>query len=401
MEKKQLLNGLNLTLLQISSFASIPAVMLGFMLAREYGGVSAIMSIIIGNILLFILAVPLGIKSTINRKTTAEEVEVVLGKFGTKISSLGLSVMLIGWFAVNLRILVQALSNILCKDCFLNEITITLGVGILIILLVINGINALKFFSKLAVPLFIITMGNALISSFNNSIIPTIEINNNILQIKAILLIIAAPFGMIFDLPTYYRFSKSKKDSVLSIAIVFIIALSVVEILGVIIASLNQNQENIINVLTLNQSLLFLVVNTLFILITGIAVNNGNLYVSSINSGAFLSKVSLEKRIILFGIIGTGLSFFDVLANFDKLLNGIMIIISSLMALIFLSALNAKKQFNNSKALYAVLISSLLGFLSFFGLIHIVECSYLESAVLTIIIYSILEKVKIRGVKNA
>jgi purine-cytosine permease-like protein len=389
-EESNKYNFFDLTSIVMSGVISTPALMIGFLLTKNQGFASSIIAIIIGNSILALIAIPIALASQKSKKNSSEMTEQFLGPYGAKLSACSLMLVLSGWFAINLRIVADLVSN---KD---NYILINLLLGLAICIFVIGGIDRIKSIGKYVIILFAVSVTITFLSKLEtatNTNLNISNLNSNLMNKEALLIIIASSFAVIFDLPTYHRFSKSKKDSIISIILGFI-GIIIVETLGASL-SLISDAENISKLFMSVDNKLFYMINITFILIAGFSVSSSNLYVAAANLNIVTPNIVLSKRITCIGSFSILLSFFDIMGNFSLFLNAMMILLASITSLLFLNCLNRDRNKENetiAAALFSIFIGLLIGFLSLTKTIELFDCAFIEAAITTGIIYKAILK---------
>ena len=386
-----------LTMIQIGAFASIPPIMVGYILARQHGLYNSIINIVLGNIVILLISLPIGMKAACENKTTTNQVALILGGKGNIISMFGLVVLLTGWFAINLNLISKTICNVIhlyisdnigCLSSYIN-----LVIGIIIMYIVTHGITALKKFSKISAILFFVTVVCALVNAIiqnGTSGFLNIEFNsNNLIIADALFLIIACPIGMVFDLPTFHRFAYSKLHSCFSNILIFLFFLPLVEIIGALLYVLS-NQADIISFF-INPAIdrYLLIWNVIFIFFSVCSINNVNLYVSAVNSETIFKRLNFKYRTYLIGSIATLLSLLEVVDNFDKFLHKIAIVISSVLSLLFLRSVTAKAV-NMKTANIAVSFGILIGILTSTLITFKFNYPYINAGLCTIVCYLII-----------
>ncbi len=379
---------IKLSLIQVSGYVSLPALMIGFMLCQNYGFGTACSSIVVANLLLALLAIPIANNALIHRQTSSERVEFLFGKNAGKISSLALALALVGWFAIN----VEAASKTLPSSIYNNIL-----IGGFITLAVSYGIESLRKIASLIVPIFGFAVLSSLILLLEGS---AISLSIALPSINAVMIAFAAPFTILFDLPTYYRFAKSKFDSIASIVISLFIIMSALQFVGCLFCIIANGQGDIVSTLVNLESSELSALNIASIVLGTIIVNNCNLYSASANLNVLLPKLSFKTHVLLLGIIGTILSYFQLMENLAVTLDAITVLIASITSLLILEAVLRTKLKNG---LFAILFGSFVGILCVTGIIKIPISAFIISGFssLTIAAISLLIKGKKYDLQNA
>ena len=381
-----------LSVLQIGAFASIPPIMVGYMLATQYGVYQSIFNIIIGNFIVFLLSIPIGIQASKDRQTSAAQVQDVLGFKGNKITILGLLILLIGWFALNINLIGKAILDItniyLSYDIYSLSPLFNIVIGSFIIYIVSRGITVLKNFTKAFVILFFVTIVVNLFAQLTLNTTKVVDYGSYSIVIPALLFVVACPIGQIFDLPTFHRFAKSKRSSITSNALVFLIFLPLVEITGSLLYMCS-NSSNIISSL-IDQSLpsYVLIWNAIFITVSVCSIDNINLYVLAVNTEVLMPRIAFKYRAYIIGLVAVLFSLTNVLDNFMGLLNNIVVVIASILALLIVRALTSLPV-NTRVANIALLIGIVIGFLNNL-ILPSYNFPYVSASISTVFFYLIL-----------
>jgi purine-cytosine permease-like protein len=381
---------IKLSLIQVSGYVSLPALMIGFILCQNYGFSTALSSIIIANLLLSLLAIPIANNALLHRQTSAERVEFLFGKNAGKISSLALALALVGWFAINL----EAASKTLPNNIYNN-----LLMGGFITFAVSYGIESLRRIANFIVPIF----GCAILASLSFLLKDeSISLSLALPSISAVMIAFAAPFTILFDLPTYYRFAKSKFDSIASIVISLFITMSALQFVGCLFCLVANGQGDIVSALVNLESSELSALNIVSIVLGTIIVNNCNLYSASANLSVLLPKLSFKTHVLLLGTIGTTLSYFQLMENLAVTLDAITVLIASITSLLILEALvGAKLKIKNGS--FAILFGSFTGIMCVTEIIKVPISAFIVSGFSSLFIatISLLIKGKKYDLQNA
>src|SRR5438876_966322 len=84
----------------ISTSFSLPSILVGAELAKQYGAGVAICSILVGNLLLWLISLAVISMASEDQSNSIENVKVYLGKYGAIFLWLTLMVSLINWFVL-------------------------------------------------------------------------------------------------------------------------------------------------------------------------------------------------------------------------------------------------------------------------------------------------------------
>ncbi|GAB4184728.1 MAG: hypothetical protein Tsb0015_01120 [Simkaniaceae bacterium] len=197
----------------------LPAMLVGGTLARTYGMLIAIKSIIVGNLLLW--AIGLGILAmTEGRNNAIGNVKEYLGKPAAIVNSIIIIGAFIFWYSIQIDGPTQIFAHLLNGAMpTSNDITIRLGaiLGFLCSLLSLGGIRLIKWVCVIGLPLILIYQIYAIF---------TLGVPKNILSgelsFAAISIVLLSWLPGAINLSTFYRHARSKVDSFLGLSIMTI-----------------------------------------------------------------------------------------------------------------------------------------------------------------------------------
>ena len=315
----------------IGGLLCLPVIMIGQTLSQIYGFSTAIISILAGNAILLLLGIFTAKMSCERRKTTMENAIVYFGQTGVVFFSLSMIFVCLGWFAIQLNVMSIAVVDLLSIQSSKPAWTrvFDVGLGLAIIMTAVRGIKALNLLANLSLPLLVGTLGYGLFSVERSTIV-SVEPS---LSWGGVSVIIAMAITMIIDLPTYFRHAVSQRDGLISIVLIFAVALPIMEIAGVYLAS-GVSEGTILDVLKMNHGYIWNIWIAVFLVLAGWTTNNLNLYSASVSLGVVAKSSSMEARTWMIGCFGTLLACFDVLSHLVSVLNTIGVLISSMGAVI-------------------------------------------------------------------
>lgn len=383
-------NWWQLTSIQLGGAICLPVIMVGQLLATKYGFLSAIIALLVGNGLLLLLGLAAAQMSLKKRVTTVENARDYFGARSSKLLASAMIICMLGWFAIQLNLMSLSLADtiqIIYGQNPLSSTVMTLILGTLITIVALKGIEALDRFATITMPLLIGTMGYALYNAYTagNSKSIALLSDGQIggLTLAGVPLVIATCIAVVADLPTYYRFAASRRDSFASIAFLFLLAVPVIEFVGVYMGS-QIGGANIIETLTANGGSLWHLWIGLFLLFAGWTTNNTNLYSAAVCLKNILPKYSQALCTIAIGIAGTLLASVNLLQNFELVLEAMGIMIASMAAVIltrFVTQLSGPQDSGQNYKLNLICwaIGLAVGCLSLFGIVGITYSGLIDS----------------------
>lgn len=320
-----------LTSLVVGGAICHPVIMVGHKLCQAYGLPSALLAIGIGNGILFALAMIMLSMSMKNRKVTAENAQDAFGRQGSKYFAAILLTAKTAWFAIQLNVMSLSLHALLESFTGLSLPTgmINLGLGVLIVGVALCGIQALSLLSSLSMPVLIGTMAYAVYYA-GQTAHPIVDFP---LTIEGASITIATALIAVIDMPTYFRLVRSRRDGLIAVIIIYLLALPAIEGVGVYLAYANP-AVTLMETLYLENSALWNIWIALFLLLAGWTTNNTNLYSATVCSGVIASGMTDKKRTLLVGCMATMLALMGILEHFTVFLQLMGIMVGSMGAVI-------------------------------------------------------------------
>lgn len=389
---------LQLASIQIAGAICLPIIMIGQQIGKTYDFTSAVISIMLGNFFLFTLATSTVLMAYRYKDYTIANAMRYFGKYGTMILGFNMLISLTGWFAIQLNVISLSIekSIALLLDFQIPVIALNIIIGSLITIASLYGIKSIEKLATISLPFFIGTMAVSLYQAIHA---PAISQATTINSYQGISLVIACGMMAVIDLPTYYRFARSNKDSVMSVALLFIVAIPVLEIIGAYMA-LHSSGSNILDTLTSNQNVAWQLWVFLFLILAGWTTNNMNLYSATTAFDYIAPRLGYVKQTLLLGIIGIAISCFDILSNLEQILSGIGILISSMGGVIISNYAIKQWVKNNTtqiffiKNIIAWCFGSSIGFVAFFGFFSITNFDIIDAYIASSIATCIMQLFK-------
>lgn len=308
----------------------LPVIMVGHKLCSTYGLFSALAAIGIGNGVLLALALGMLSMSLKNRKITAENAQEAFGIIGAKYFAGILLFAKTCWFAIQLNMMSLSLQSLISAfGLEISTVLINAGLGIIIVSVALYGIRALSTLSTLSMPVLIGTMAYAVFATGGISI----PIREFPFSFEGTSLAIATALTAVIDMPTYFRLSRTYKDGLIAVLIIFAVALPVIESVGVYLAYKNPG-NTILETLYQENNTVWNLWIALFLLLAGWTTNNTNLYSATVCSSVIVPQIPEKKRTVLVGSIATLLALFGILEHFALFLQMLGVFVGSMGAVI-------------------------------------------------------------------
>lgn len=200
---------------------SIIAAILGGLLSKKYGAGTALSAICIGNFVLWIIGITIVSMAAKDRENAIENVYKSVGKISGIFLSTILVIAFLAWYMLDLQATTAALGSVFLNNPDEKNITLRIGavLGLATALISIGGIRLIKRVCVAAFPVLFCF------------VIYTIAIENWSVLFKsswgfsfsATASVIALTLPGTVNLPTFFRHSRSKADSILALTLITII----------------------------------------------------------------------------------------------------------------------------------------------------------------------------------
>lgn len=282
-----------------SAAIGLPGIIFGGMLGTQYGTGVALLSICVGNLILWLIGLSIISMVYNNRINAIENIKNYLGRTGTLIAALFLVLIFLNWFALQINSTVFLLDKALHFETWTrNDMTIRLGAafGFIISLLAVGGIHLLKWIAVASAP--ILFVGQIYISVNSEYQLPFSGLGLSFSAVTAAILVFLP--GLI-NLPTFFRHSRSKADSYLGL-IFMILYYTFFECTGIWI-----NLSDLFNNSGTGNLLHYanLLIISCFIIILLLCSNLLNIYLASACYETFIPRFSGTRGHAIMGLLGT------------------------------------------------------------------------------------------------
>ena len=297
----------------------LPGFLVGAEVAKQLGTFTALTSIVIGNLILWTIGLSVISMTPKSSANAIENVKNYLGQFGAISAAIILIVAFLTWYTLQLESATHALESVLQYQIDRDKMTtIRIGgfLGIIIALISMKGIKIIKWTCCFSFPL----LCAYLIYSFI-LISPTIEwhVSKHITSIYGITAIIAVILPGIINLPTFFRHSKSKADSILGLSMTIVFAM-LFQIYSALIGV--DSPKEIFSDFASTSILNFTLISSIiFIILSALCINLVNIYFASAGWELILSRSISGLEYALVGFIGTAVFAFILQPSLLNLLS--------------------------------------------------------------------------------
>lgn len=314
-----------LTSIQAASLG-VRGAFIGGQVAVMYDTGTAILSVVLGNLILWIVGLSIISMAAPGKDNALENIYQYLGKTGAIAAATFLILSFISWYILQLNFTNIAITNLILE----NNYTLRLGAGLgaFIALLSIGGIVLIRKYCTFILPFLILFVFYSTIVNFSNF---HFELKHG-LSIIGIVAIISTTLPGIVNLPTFFRHSRSLGDSYLGLSLTIIFAM-LFQIFTIISGLSNPAAfdfpPGIYSYLLIG-----------FIILSLVSVNLVNIYYASAGWEMIFPHHKSGKEYVIVGLLGTlAYTFIQISAPMEFILNVAENFIASLGIVLLLSFL--------------------------------------------------------------
>ncbi|MCP5491409.1 MAG: hypothetical protein H7A42_09935, partial [Chlamydiales bacterium] len=291
-----------------SAAIGIPGMIVGGQISKQFGFGTAVISIIIGNLILWVLELAIISMTSEGKLNAIENVKEYLGRFGSILISLVLILAFWMWFVIQLNnsdsILFSAINSYMPIQ---HQGFSRLGVilGILISLLSMGGVRLIRIICVFSLPVLMVFSIYLCVRLVNASVFEGAWEFSWV----GVILVITVELPGAINLPTFFRHSRSRYDSFLGLTLMTLLFIFF-EFTTVLMGTSNLDVSHLINYDYKLNSLIPVSIICLFSIISLICINMVNIYLSSACWQEIVPKLSGPKKYITIGLIATGIYIF-------------------------------------------------------------------------------------------
>ncbi len=326
--------------IQTGGALCLPIIMVGSLVCQKFGWLAALLSVGLGNLFLLIIGYLLTCLSNYRPQSTAKHAASYFGHRGGSLFASLMMVSMLGWFAIQLNIM-----SLCCQQLFsmldiqIPYLFLNIGIGILISYVMRFGMKAMKGLSYITAPLLGLSLLYVIFSS-KETLPPPAPLTLS--WVKGLSLIIGANIVAIIDLPTFFRHAKSGRDAKICVVLLYAIVVPLIEIAGIRLSALT-GENSILDILQTGHGSLWAIWISGFVLLSGWATNNANLYSSITSSYLLMPRCPPMIRTWIIGLIGTAIACFNPLGNLETILDFLGVAVGGMGAVILANFLLEKR----------------------------------------------------------
>lgn len=328
---------------------------------------------VLGGVLLAVIGSSMAYIGAKTKLSAAMVSKFAFGKIGANLVALIFAASLFGWFGVQTEIFADSLGALLNQlyEVEVPKLILVILGGVLMSSTAIIGFKALEKLSFLSVPLLLILVLWPIVQMHFAGTLPEIfsrEVDNALSIGTLIGLTAGGWIAGAIVMPDIMRYSRNKKNAVLTVVLGFIVLYPALVIMSAILG-IASGETDLIAVMIA----MALGIPAMLILVFATwTTNDSNLYTASLSLSAVFQKIAKWKLAIIAGAIGTVLASFGIMQFFIPWLSALGIVIAPIAGVIIADYLNdpEKYAFKNLKKVPAYnhtaigtwLIGCLVGF---------------------------------------
>lgn len=284
---------------QLSAIQSVslglPGIIIGQQLGTQYGPGTAICSILVANLILWLVAIAIISMVDKAHANAIENVKTYLGRTGGNAVALVLMGAFLNWYAFQINFSLSELANVLrFEEIARKDLMIRVGaaLGLMTSLLAIGGIRLLKRICVVGLPLLIVYHAYAMTVSGKNVMLE----GSLQLSLPAVLTAMMTLLPGVINFPTFFRHARSKAHAYFALTILTIlISFFQISTIWIRFTAGIGNMEG-----TFYWTLM-----PIFIIVILTTCNLLNIYLASACWEAIVPRFSGAKGFAIIGLLGT------------------------------------------------------------------------------------------------
>jgi purine-cytosine permease-like protein len=296
----------------LSGSLPFPVIIVGNQVAAKYGAGTAICSILVGNLILWLIGICVMSMTMRDRSNAIQNVKSYLGKYGAIAMWLILMSAILNWFARQIAESAPSIALYFSGQSTSAIVRIGAAFGLFTTLLATGGIRLIKIAVASSFPfIFCYYLFAIFRSNFSIS-----QIEGFSLSLPAIIMTISTLVPGIINLPTLFRHASSKEDCFLGLSLLMIL-ISFFEI-----STIWMKFSNPYFTPTGSINSLFSIATLLFLVLTLIYINLINIYYGSACWETYVPRFEGPKGYAVIGLMGTAVyTFLQIQTPFFYILN--------------------------------------------------------------------------------
>ncbi|PIS02046.1 MAG: hypothetical protein COT85_07875 [Chlamydiae bacterium CG10_big_fil_rev_8_21_14_0_10_42_34] len=309
-----------------ASASGIPVIIVGGQVAAKFGAGVGITSIILGNLILWLIGTAVISMTASGRNNALQNINSYLGKLGGTSAAIFLVLAFLSWYIIQINSATKAISSLVLYNN--NSLRLGAALGAFISLLSIGGIVLIKKYCTAIFPFLICFAAYSMFEHATN-----IDITSSWgFSLLGIFAVVSTNLAGIVNLPTFFRHSRSRSDSYLGLSLMIIFTM-ILQAYTVVIGFNNPISLS-------SDNMVFSVFLITFIILSLISANLVNIYFASAGWEMIFPHRKSNKEYVIIGLLGTlAYTFIQLTAPMQFFLDVAENFIASLGIILLLSFL--------------------------------------------------------------
>ncbi len=301
-----------LSAIQLSGWTSLPILATSMLLLQQNSFLGAVLTIIVGNAILWFIRLGILAMSQKNRQSTLDISRDYLGNFGSYFIGALLLISTLAWFIAQTTAASNALTHLIVikEDPEIDQFTqMSVFVGIVSTFLCMEGIVVLRRLTTICFPILLVAFFAVIFAlPFK---MPASGITA--LSLSGLSLVLGTSLGITSDLPTFFRHSESWYTSIRALTIVqlFSLGLGLCSLYFVAVLEGNFGIKEALVLASGNEMLRISLI--VFVFLSVICANVANVYSASVGWEVIAPKALVGRKEYL--ILGLGLTTIFILVS--------------------------------------------------------------------------------------
>lgn len=290
----------HLTCIQASA-QSLLGILLGARLSDAYGAGTAMASICIGNLILWIIGLAVISMTKSTRQNAMENVISYLGKTSGVIASLILMSAFMSWYIMDINATLETVNEFFQSyPGWEGNISIRIGVslGLLTALLAIGGIRFIRKICTYSFPFFLVFVLFMMFASHKSPIFK----GTWGISITAIATATAINLPGFVNLPTFFRHARSKADAFTALSLITIFDI-LFEVSSIYIGE--TDYSSLFSWYHAEFGSIYLIFAMAFVFLAFLCLNLVNIYFASAGWEIIIPRIAGAKEYAIIGLAGT------------------------------------------------------------------------------------------------
>jgi len=399
-QAKDFISGWAVAFIITGTGVSLPILYLGAEVALQAGTMRSLVAFGLSTLVLTVMCTVTTIIGNRSRLSTYMIMRFPFGKQGAKILNFIIGVSLLGWFAVALELLAQAILDTSMETFKVSFPlwTVIVVTSVFITVTTIYGIKSIEKLANWAVPILLVFLLYVVYQSFQNPMISTsvwdyVPAKNRMSLFDATSALVGSSILLPILMADFSRFIYNDRQSLIAVLGVTV-GFPLVLIISLITA-INANEVDIIQIM---KSVNLVLPAFILLFVSTWVTNATNLYSISLTFSTINTTLGFRRMCIVSSIAGTILALFGFSEYLFDFLNILGVFTPSIAAIYMIDFFFVKKQQYdldnikawNFKGLISWAVASLITLLTYLEFFQITQVYFIDSFLIAGVVYGVL-----------